>query len=188
MRSRGLRVYLRPPRATDAEPFIRAVAASRSLHAPWVRPPGTPERFAAFQRRSGLGGSRDPLAATHAALLLCRRADDAIVGVFHLSEIVRGSFQNAYLGYYGFAPYEGQGYMSEGLELALRFAFRGLRLHRVEANVQPTNRRSLALVRRAGFVREGYSRAYLKVGGRWRDHVRMALTAEAWRRRHGPPG
>ena len=180
MRSRGLRVYLRPPRTADAKAFIAGVKASRELHGTWVRPPSTPERYAVFARRNGGFAARDPLVATHVGLLVCRSADDAIVGMFHLSEIVRGVFQSCYLGYYGFAPYAGEGYMSEGLELALQVAFRGLRLHRVEANVQPTNRRSLALADRAGFVREGYSRRYLKIDGRWRDHVRLALTLEDW--------
>ena len=123
------------------------------------------------------------LAATHVGLLVCRCEDHAIVGAFNIGEIVRGHFRSAYLGYYGFAPYAGSGYMSEGLELVLQVAFRVLKLHRVEANVQPTNRRSLALVRRAGFVREGYSPRYVRIAGRWRDHVRMALLVEDWRSR-----
>jgi len=118
--------------------------------------------------------------STHAALLAVRRNDDALVGVFNFSEIVRGPFQTAYLGYYGFAPLARQGYMTEALVLALDRAFGALGLHRVEANVQPTNRRSLALVRRAGFTREGYSRRYVKIAGRWRDHVRFAMLAEDW--------
>ena len=73
--------------------------------------------------------------------------------------------------------------MTEGLELVLRVAFRQLRLHRVEANVQPTNRRSLAFIRQAGFVREGFSRRYVRIAGRWRDHVRLALLVEDWRAR-----
>jgi ribosomal-protein-alanine N-acetyltransferase len=59
--------------------------------------------------------------------------------------------------------------------------FRDLRLHRVEANIQPHNAPSIALVRRAGFTREGYSPRYLKVAGRWRDHERWALTVETWK-------
>jgi len=91
--------------------------------------------------------------------------------------------QSAYLGYYALAPYARRGYMRDGLELMLRYAFRTLHLHRVESNIQPANRRSIALVRRAGFAREGYSRRYLKIDGRWRDHERWALLFEDWRAR-----
>ncbi len=96
---------------------------------------------------------------------------------------MRGSFNCAYLGYYGLAPHAGQGYMSEGLAQVLAAAFGRLRLHRVEANVQPANERSIALLRTAGFVREGYSRRYVKIAGRWRDHERWAILAEDWRAR-----
>jgi len=65
--------------------------------------------------------------------------------------------------------------------LALRHAFRPLKLHRVEANIQPENVASIRLVERLGFRREGFSPRYLKIGGRWRDHVRYALLAEEWR-------
>jgi ribosomal-protein-alanine N-acetyltransferase len=67
------------------------------------------------------------------------------------------------------------------MQLALRFAFNELRLHRVEANIQPANKRSLALAKQSGFRREGFSPRYLKIGGRWRDHERFALLAEEWR-------
>jgi ribosomal-protein-alanine N-acetyltransferase len=73
--------------------------------------------------------------------------------------------------------------MSAGLALALECVFLTLRLHRVEANVQPGNAPSLALIRRMGFRREGVSLRYLKVGGRWRDHQRWALTVEDWKQR-----
>ena len=68
--------------------------------------------------------------------------------------------------------------MREGMELTLRFAFSELRLHRVEANIQPANERSLRLAKRVGFKREGFSPRYLKIGGRWRDHERWAILAE----------
>ena len=72
--------------------------------------------------------------------------------------------------------------MTQALQLALRFAFNQLRLNRLEANIQPRNLASKSLVRRAGFVREGISRRYLKVFGRWQDHERWAILAEDWRR------
>jgi [ribosomal protein S5]-alanine N-acetyltransferase len=120
-------------------------------------------------------------------LLVCRRVDGAIVGVINVSEIVRSAFQSAYLGYYAFHPHAGQGYMTEGLGLVLRHAFRGLGLHRLEANIQPGNTASRALARGLGFRMEGFSPRYLKVGGRWRDHERWAIVRETWAGTWTPP-
>jgi ribosomal-protein-alanine N-acetyltransferase len=168
----GSRVYLRAPYASDSREFIRLARASRSLHRPWVYAPETAGQFASYLARSREVAER--------CFLVCDREDDSIVGVINLSQIARGFFQSAYLGYYGFAPSAGRGLMSEGLELVLRHSFRHLKLHRLEANIQPDNERSRRLVERAGFEYEGYSPRYLKIGGRWRDHERWAITREAW--------
>jgi ribosomal-protein-alanine N-acetyltransferase len=177
----GSRVYLRRPQLADAKGFVAAVRASSRLHRNWVQAPATPARFARYLRRFAGAESRRVAAATHVGLLVCRIEDGAPVGVFNLSEIVRSAFRSAYIGYYALAPYAGRGYMTEGLELTLDFTFRVLRLHRVEINVQPSNERSIALVRGAGLTREGFSRRYVKIAGRWRDHERWALLAEDWR-------
>jgi len=103
------------------------------------------------------------------------------VGVANLSEIVRGLFQSAYLGFYGHIAYSGRGLIREGLLLLLRHAFRQMKLHRIEANVQPENGRSLGLIRSLGFRREGFSPKYLKIGGQWRDHERWAILAEDYK-------
>jgi ribosomal-protein-alanine N-acetyltransferase len=179
----GSRVYLRRPQPTDARSFVAAVRASSRLHRNWVQAPATAARFAGYLRRFAGPESRRAAAATHVGLLACRVEDGALVGVFNLSEIVRSAFRSAYIGYYALAPHAGRGYMTEGLELTLEFTFRVLRLHRVEINIQPTNQRSIALVRGAGLTREGFSRRYVKIAGRWRDHERWALLAEDWRAR-----
>jgi ribosomal-protein-alanine N-acetyltransferase len=150
--------------------------ASRAFHRPWASAPTDGERFTAY-----LVDSRRP---DFEAFLVCRATDDAIVGFFNLSQITRGSLQSAYLGYAAGKPFAGLGYMRQGIELVLRVAFQELRLHRVEANIQPGNRASIALARGAGFQREGFSPRYLKISGRWRDHERWALLAEEWRRMH----
>ena len=168
-------VYLRPPETSDRKAFLTAVAASKSLHHPWVAPPGDAAAFAAYLKRA-----HQP---DFAGLLICRRSDDALAGVINVSQIVHGAFRSAYLGYYAFEPLCGQGYMTAGMELLLRHVFTKLRLHRVEANIQPGNAGSLALVRRCGFRQEGFSPRYLKINGRWRDHERWALTIEDWRTR-----
>jgi ribosomal-protein-alanine N-acetyltransferase len=71
--------------------------------------------------------------------------------------------------------------MTEGMRAVLAQAFGPLKLHRLEANIQPGNVASIALARRCGFACEGFSPRYLKVAGRWRDHERWAIHAEAWR-------
>ena len=180
-RRKRSRVYLRPPRSGDRPAFLAAVAASRPLHRGWVLPPATTASFAAYVARFAGPQSRNPVRATHVGMLVCRADDEALVGVFNVSEIVRGGFHSAYLGYYALAPHAGAGYMSEGLALLLAFAYRRLKLHRVEANIQPSNAPSIALVQRAGFTREGFSRRYVKIAGRWRDHERWAMLAEDWR-------
>ena len=101
--------------------------------------------------------------------------------MININEIVRGVFCSGYLGYYAFVPHDGRGYMRTGLAAVLRLAFRSYGLHRLEANIQPGNGRSIALVQGLGFEREGYSPRYLKIGGRWRDHERWAITSESWR-------
>jgi ribosomal-protein-alanine N-acetyltransferase len=171
------RVVLRPPAVSDARTFVAAVRASERLHGAWVAPPASPAAFRAWLRRL----ERDR--GTRSASLLAVRTDDgSLAGALNFSEIVRGAFQSAYLGYYALAPNAGHGYLTEALALALDAAFGGLRLHRIEVNVQPSNTRSVALVERVGFVREGYSRRYVKIAGRWRDHLRYAMLSEDWPR------
>ncbi len=171
----GSRVYLRAPAPGDEHEFTSLMRASHSFHRPWASAPTDPERFEAYLA--------DSHRADFEAFLVCRRSDHAIVGFFNLSQIVRRALQSAYLGYAVGKPFAGQGYMRNGLELVLRVAFLDLRLHRIEANIQPGNKASIALAQGAGFRREGFSPRYLKIAGRWRDHERWALLADDWRAR-----
>src|SRR5262249_27619413 len=118
-------------------------------------------------------------AATHEGYWVCTKQEE-LAGVINISEIVRGSFWSAYLSYYAFVPHNGKGYMTEGLKAVISRAFRALKLHRLEANIQPDNDASRRLVQRLGFRCEGLSPRYLKIAGRWRDHERWAITVEDW--------
>jgi [ribosomal protein S5]-alanine N-acetyltransferase len=170
------RVVVRPPQEADAEPYIAQMRASKRSHHPWIVAPTDRESW-------------DALMARHATpqvevLFAVRREDGAVVGTFVLSQIFYGPFCNAYLGISPTHPtqaYAGRGYMAEGMAGVLRHAFRKLKLHRIEANVQPGNTASVALLERCGFRKEGFSPRYLKVAGRWRDHERWAITVEDWR-------
>ena len=173
----GKKVFLRSPTRNDQAELIALNRSSMRFYRGLVSPPTSPEQFADFLQRSNREDS--------VSLLICLVATNAIIGAINLSQIFRRGFQNAYLGYYVGAPYAGRGFMSEALQLVLRYAFATLQLHRLEANIQPGNVASIQLVKRAGFVREGYSRRYLKVCGRWRDHERWAIIAEEWKSKPG---
>jgi len=165
-------VAISHPSPADAPEFVAAVLASRSLHQPWADPPDTPERFAAYLGRA---------AREDQACYLIRHAEcGALVGFANIGNIVRGAFQSGYLGYGAFVSHAGRGLMSAGLRAVISDAFGSLGLHRLEANIQPGNARSVAVARRLGFRLEGNSPRYLMIDGDWRDHQRWALLAEDW--------
>jgi [ribosomal protein S5]-alanine N-acetyltransferase len=164
------RVYLRRPSENDIPRLLESNRKSQSIHHSWVFPPLSESECREYVLRCRAGDFE--------GLLICTRGEEAVAGVANLSQIFYRAFQSAYLGFYAYAGFTGRGLMSEGLRLVLDHAFRTLGLHRVEANIQPGNDASLRLVQRLGFVKEGFSRRYLKIGGEWRDHERWALLAE----------
>jgi len=176
---RSKRLSLRHPRLGDREELLDLRRTSWDFLRPWeprrrgIDPCGR-DWFRSYYESAQQSNTE--------RLLLIHRTEECILGSISLNEIVRGSFRSAYLGYWIGEPHARHGYMTEGLQLALRHAFRRLRLHRLEANVCPENEPSLALLQRVGFRREGYSPRYLKIAGRWRDHERWAILAEEWPR------
>ena len=169
---RGYRVELRPPRSSDADEYIRLNRQSRTFYVGLASPPYTHTEYRQLLAQAGQ--------PAFAPFLIYLREDAASIGGVELSQIVRGKFHSAYLGYQIGAPFARRGYMGEALRLLLSNRFDEFKLHRVEANVQPENAASIRLLRRLGFAREGFSRRYLKIGGRWRDHERWAILAEDW--------
>ncbi|GAA4223330.1 GNAT family protein [Actinomadura meridiana] len=166
----GYRVMLRRLRAADEDEFVRLAEQSMRLHADWVRTPADPEAF-----REYLAGFADP--AIGEALLIRRADTGGIAGHATLTGIVRGPYDRAVLGFAAFTPSRGQGFMTEGIGLTVRYALGPLGLHRVEADVQPDNEPSRRLVQRLDFRLEGLSPGFINIGGLWRDHERWAITA-----------
>jgi ribosomal-protein-alanine N-acetyltransferase len=164
------RVYLRVLARADRDEFLALARESRELHRPWTYPPERPDQFDDLFARS----RRDDFVC----LVACVHENHEIVGVFTISQIVRGAFQSAYLGYYAHSRYARQGLMREAMEQVLDHAFGALALHRLEANIQPANQPSVALARGSGFRLEGFSPRYLLIGGQWRDHERYAITVD----------
>jgi [ribosomal protein S5]-alanine N-acetyltransferase len=164
-----MNVQVRRLVAGDRTAFIAAAKASTELHRPWTTPPMTDATFDAYLARR---------ATETASCLAVTTGSDELAGIYNLSEIVRGMFQNAYLGYYAFVPHAGTGAMKAAMPLVFAHAFGELGLHRLQANVQPDNERSRRLLEGTGWREEGYAMRYLSIGGEWRDHVMYAITAE----------
>ncbi|WNI28112.1 GNAT family protein [Streptomyces sp. ITFR-6] len=173
----GPRTAIRAFTSADSDEFTACARESRELHRPWLFPPTDPDTYAAYATVL----IEDP---SKAGFLVCERhgdgggADGAVAGFININNIVIGGFRCGALGYGVFAHAAGRGLMAEGLGLVLRHAFGPLGLHRLEANIQPGNEASIALVRRAGFRLEGFSPDFLFIDGAWRDHERWAITAE----------
>lgn len=166
-------VRIREVVAADRQAVLAANRTSRSHHAPWVSPPLDDEAFARYlqrlQARSSIG------------FLILSKADDGVIGVADLNDVVWGAMRGAAIGYYGNAAYAGRGLMDAGIALMLDAAFGPLGLHRIEANIQPADTASVARVRRLGFRLESFSPRFLQIDGDWRDHERWALLGEDWR-------
>lgn len=161
---------IRPSLRKEKE-FLQAVQKSRSLHKDRVTPPDSSAKY-----RQYLKAARRKNQESYFIL----NNQGELAGVVNISGIMQGFFKSAYLGYYAFIPHAGMGLMRDGLVKVIGTAFRELKLHRLEANILPDNKRSLDLVTGLGFRLEGFSPRYLKVCGRWRDHERWAILADEW--------
>ena len=166
------RIQLARVRRSDGADLVRANQAAAEIHRPWIRPFTDEAGFVAWHL-AGLTGA-------HVNYVARDGQGGAPVAVVSFENVVGGAFWSAHLSYYGMAGYIGGGWQSEAVRAALACAFSELGLHRVEAAVQPGNRRSRRLLERLGFRFEGVSPDYLYVDGAWRDHERWALLRREW--------
>lgn len=175
------RLLLRPLRAGDRDAFIQLHEVSRALFEPWSPLQAAQESLEDLFATDLRKGARGRRSGNH--LRLVGILDDGrIGGFFNLSEIVRGVFHNAYAGWSVNAEVAGQGIATEGVLALLDCAFAppsaGWGLHRVQANIIPGNAASLRVAEKAGFRQEGTALRYLKIAGRWQDHLMFAKTVE----------
>jgi ribosomal-protein-alanine N-acetyltransferase len=177
----GPQVYLRPAQVKDWREWADLRERSRDFLAPWE--PTWPAD--ALLRSSFLRRVRRHTAEWRNdeaySFLIFERSSDRLVGGIGLSNIRRGVAQMGTMGYWVGKPYARRGYTSEAAKVSLGFAFGQLGLHRVEAACLPTNQPSQGLLEKVGFVREGYARGYLRIDGRWADHVLYGILRDDWR-------
>ena len=176
------RLVIRVPTAADAEEIARYYHDNRPHLEPfqpaWVRSLELPEHWrlaaAEFGQRFAAG--------EEARFHFFDRADGkSVLGTATLGAITRGAAQSAVLGYGVAARAQGTGIAFEGVGAVVEFGFGELNLHRITANYMPHNRRSGALLRRLGFMVEGYARDYLRIAGRWEDHIMTGRVNPSWR-------
>ncbi len=175
LKVKGKKVFLRYVTHADYDEIMQLFRESRKFYKGLITPINDWDEFKSYVEKND--------DETNECFVICRIEDEKIVGAINLSQIFRKAFQNAYLGYSLGVKYTGHGYMTEAINLILKYAFKNLKLHRLEANIQPHNEASIAVVRRCGFTKEGYSPKYLKVSGKWRDHERWAIVREDWKSR-----
>jgi len=161
------------PTLGSAKEYLSLTNGSISFHHPWVFPALSMREYKLYLKRINKGYTR--------GFFITRRSDNHLVGVININDIKYGSFCSGTLGYYLGIDYTGMGYMTEGINLLLGLVFNDFSFHRIEVNIQPENRPSKALVKRAGFKLEGFSTKFLKLDGQWRDHERWALISDEWK-------
>lgn len=170
----GRSVYLRPPDIADHLEWAQLRAASADFLKPWepVWPADDLEK-AAFRGRIRRY-NQELSAGTGYPFFICDRQTGTILGGITLGNVRRGVAQSGQIGYWIGERHQGKGVMTEALGALCNFAFSELGLHRLEAASIPDNTRSIRILEKAGFAREGYLRSYLKINGFWRDHVLYA--------------
>jgi ribosomal-protein-alanine N-acetyltransferase len=177
------RLVLRPPRTNDVPEIRRALRVNAAHLRPWSVAPGPGEDPASLASvsRALLQHRREWKRGQTFVLIITPRNDDRlIIGRIALGGVLRGAFQNAYLGYWIDQQHQGRGLMTEAVQATTSFAFGALGLHRVQAAVMPHNDPSLRVLEKVGYRREGIAERYLCIAGRWEDHVLFAVTAEEW--------
>ncbi|MDB5099694.1 MAG: ribosomal protein alanine N-acetyltransferase [Cyanobacteria bacterium RYN_339] len=178
----GARITLRMGTPADIPAILAYYRENEAFLKPW-----DPVRLAIFYTegywRDRLYMDEEDLKAFRSLhLFIFERSE--VIGVVNFNGLVQGAAWYCNLGYGLAEKREGQGLMREALDLGLTYAFNELKLHRIQANYMPHNRRSGGLLRRLGFVVEGYARDYLYLNGAWEDHVLTSLTNPRWL----PPG
>lgn len=175
------RLLLRAPRTADVAELRRVLRKNHEHLAPWnplPRPGEDPTTITAVsnlilrQRREWKDGR------SYGFYLASKDTPDRIVGRIALNGVMRGAMHGAYLGYWMDAEHLGTGLCTEGIRAVLDFAFGLAELHRIQAAIMPRNARSLRVIEKLGFRREGYAERYLQIAGTWEDHILFARTRE----------
>jgi [ribosomal protein S5]-alanine N-acetyltransferase len=181
----GRRVVLRPLVPADFAAWSEVRVRNEAWLLPWeqARVPGTPDPTRDRESFAVRCSARDRERQLGAGYGFGIFIDNAFAGEINLNSVQRGSFQNAYVGYWIDEARAGRGYMPESVAVVTRFAFDDLRLHRLQIAIIPRNRNSRRVMEKLQYREEGVALRYLEINGVWEDHVRYAITVEEWEER-----
>jgi ribosomal-protein-alanine N-acetyltransferase len=163
-------VLIRPIAIKDEKEYLKNYRASQKDLKPWVHVPSTGKAFREYVS--------EMQTAENKAYVVLEKQSNSIAGIVELRDIYMFDFKNSYIIYFGFKGQLRKGLMSSAVRDIIKLAFKTLKLHRLEANIQPTNVASLALAKACGFKKEGYSPKFIKKNGHWKDHERWAILNE----------
>ncbi len=175
------RLVLRPPRTGDVTEIRRVLRANHEHLRPWnpAPPPGEDPSSITEVSKTVLRQRRDwKHGASFVFMVAMKERPERLVGKIALSGVMRGAMYGAYLGYWMSGDQQGKGLCSEGITAVLDFAFGSAGLHRIQAAIMPRNDRSLRVIEKLAFRREGYAERYLQIAGKWEDHILFARTRE----------
>jgi ribosomal-protein-alanine N-acetyltransferase len=174
------RLVLQPGDRSKAGQVLDYMLRNQAFLREW-EPARSPDFFTLETQRDLIAGDLLQMEAGQLAKFwMYKRGEPGhIIGSIALNNIVRGAFQSCHLGYRLDHEEVSKGYMTEGVACIVRYAFEELKLHRIEANIMPRNAASLKVVEKLGFRPEGLARKYLRINGKWEDHIHMVLLNEA---------
>lgn len=173
----GPQIVLRPPSMGDYSEWAELRAASRLHLTPWEPQWARDDLSHMMYRRRLRLYAKDARDDLGYAYFVTSAASHVIFGGITIMNIRRGVAQTASVGYWLGARHTGQGHMPEAVRMVLDHAFQHLRLNRVEAATMTANTASIRVLEKSGFVREGIARSFLKINGRWEDHIMFARLA-----------
>lgn len=177
--------FLRMPRFSDYRQWHLLRMQSRTFLEPW-EPSWRQDELSESSFRARVLRNEQEFASGQAVpLFIFRKEDMLLLGGLTIGYIRRGAAQSCMIGYWMGERHAGQGHMFAALQLVIPYIFSELQLHRIEAACIPDNVRSIRLLEKSGFQREGHLRDYLKINGQWRDHLmfsRLAVNAETTRK------
>jgi len=166
------RVHLERPTSSREREYLDACHRSRALHRGRIAAAAAPADYRDYLERTARRSQESFFVVT--------TAHGQLAGVVDILDIARNVTPVGRLAYFAFVPHAGSGLMREGVARVIDVAFRELDLARLDADIEPGNRRSRALVECLGFGRGSASPVQLKIGLRWREHERWTLLRAHW--------